>query len=82
MQLPCLPPFLLMDAEYGARYMSRQARSFHVALLECGCESEYYVARGQDHYGLALDIASPGASQGGCILDFIRRHLPEGNPSR
>jgi acetyl esterase/lipase len=76
---PGLPPFLLGVGEYGPCYMKRQARQFHGALREHGCESEYYQARDQDHYGLALDIASADAPQGYRILEFIRRHSPMGS---
>jgi hypothetical protein len=35
------------------------------------------MALGVPPYGLALDVASPDAPQGCCILEIIRRHSPE-----
>jgi acetyl esterase/lipase len=73
---PGLPPFLLIVAEHGPKYMNRQARLFHRQLLEQGCSAELFVAPGQRHYDLTFGIAAPGALQGPCMLEFIHRLTP------
>lgn len=70
----CPPPFLLMEAQNGRRYLQKQAWRFQRSLSAIGQAAECFIVPCEDHYGQVLEIAVPGSVQGLRILDFISRH--------
>ncbi len=70
---PDLPPFLLVVAQHGPRYLYRQAERFHAKLARCGVASQRFIVPDEDHYGQVLDIACPCDLLGPRILCFVRQ---------